>query len=136
MSLSQVVNQNASTVIVDDIAKALELRESEAPYQLVESSVKPITDFYKDIAKAEVTSTLLPDGKTFVNRIVVTKGDSKSVTLRVFHRSGKDTLLDAGPIDPKKLSIGTCTSDGKLITDTMVAGGQRYEVARIYAVVD
>ena len=118
------------------LAQAIDLRTSEAPYEIAEST--SLLDAIKDAVKAEYTTVTFNDG-SLANRVKVTRESGRTITLRLFHKNGdkKGSLQkDGTEIDLKKAIIGTCSSDGTLVTDTMVQDGVSYKAPRLYLIVD
>lgn len=110
------------------------MHKSEAPYELASEPVA-IQSVLKDAESARIEVVTLNNGNA-ANRVVVKYKDGTSTTLRVYHSKGKDVLDDEKDLDIKTLKVATCKSGGKIITTPMVEGGQRFEVARVYAVLD
>jgi hypothetical protein len=133
MTLTAVAN-NTPAQAITDIKKALEFTKSEAPYELASEPVA-ILDAMPDAVSASVDVVTLNNGND-ANRVTVKFKDGRSTVLRVFHKGGKDILFDPKELDIRKLQVATCKSGGKLITAPMVQDGQRYDVARVYAVLD
>ena len=135
LSFAQTAKSAPSSKTVT-LEQAIDLRTSEAPYEIAES--KSLLDAIKDAVKAEYTTVTFNDG-SLANRVKVTRESGRTITLRLFHKNGdkKGSLQKEGTaIDLKKAIIGTCSSDGAVVTDTMVQDGVSYKAPRLYLIVD